>query len=58
MGQRIVVNKHYTDSSQITRDKFLSQGEIAISNEFGSEGIYIINTNGDVVKIGMGGGVI
>jgi uncharacterized protein YoxC len=54
--ERIVVNKHYNDSSLITPDKFKNQGEIAISNEYGFEGIYIINTNGDVVKIGYNGG--
>ena len=54
MIQRIINNKHYSDSSQITRDKFLSEGEIVISNEYGLEGIYILNTNGDVVRIGKG----
>lgn len=55
MAQRIVVNKHFNDSSRITADKFLSDGEIIISNEFGFEGIYVRNTNGDVVRIGNGG---
>lgn len=55
MIQRIINNKHYNDSSLITRDKFESEGEIVISNEYGFEGIYIINTNGDVVKIGYKG---
>lgn len=54
MGQRIVLNKHYSDSSLITRDKFLSEGEIVISNEAGFEGIYILNSRGEVVKIGGG----
>ena len=53
---RIIVNKHYSDSSLITADKFKNEGEIAISNEYGFEGIYIINTRGDVVKIGYNGG--
>lgn len=52
MAQRIVVHKHYSDSSLITRDKFLSEGEIVISNESGFEGIYVLNSRGDVVKIG------
>ena len=52
MIQRIINNKHYSDSALITRDKFLSEGEIVISNEVGFEGIYILNTHGDVVRIG------
>jgi len=52
MAERILNNKHYSDYSLITRDKFKSMGEIVISNEYGFEGIYILNTNGDVVKIG------
>lgn len=52
MTQRIINNKHYGNSELITRDKFLSEGEIVISNEVGFEGIYILNTRGDVVKIG------
>ena len=49
---RIVVNKHYSDSTQITADKFVNSGEIIISNEYGFEGIYILNTNGQAIKIG------
>ena len=56
MTQRIINNKHYSDSTLITRDKFLSDGEIVISNEYGFEGIYILNTNGDVVRIGYKSG--
>ncbi len=48
---RVVLNKHYNNSSQITRDKFVSTGEIIISNEPGFEAIYLINTRGEVVKI-------
>lgn len=59
MGQRIVLHKHYDEASQITVDKFfddiIGKGEIVISNEYGKEGIYIINTEGMVVKIGGGG---
>ncbi len=53
---RIVINKHYNDSSLITPDKFKDAGEIIISNEYGFEGIYIVNTNGDVIRLGYGGG--
>lgn len=56
MIERIINNKHYGDSTLITRDKFLSEGEIVISNEVGLEGIYILNTRGEVVRIGKGGG--
>ena len=48
---RVVLNKHYNNSSQITRDKFVSTGEIIISNEPGFEAIYLINTRDEVVKI-------
>ena len=52
---RILVNKHYSDSALITIDKFLNDGELIISNEYGFEGIFIKNNNGDVIKIGPGG---
>ena len=48
---RVVLNKHYNDSSQITRDKFYNGGEIIISNEPGFEAIYLINARNEVVKI-------
>ena len=53
---RTVLNKHYDSAANITADKFFNRGEIIISNEVGNEGIYIINTRGDVVKIGYKGG--
>ena len=58
MAERIIINKHFDNSSDITYDKFKSYGEIVISNEPGFEGIYVVNTNGQVVKIGGGGGSI
>ena len=53
---RTVLNKHYDSAANITADKFFNGGEIIISNETGNEGIYILNNNGDVVKIGYNGG--
>ena len=53
---RIVLHKHYSAATSVTADKFVDLGELVISNEVGNEGIYIINTNGDVVKIGYNGG--
>ena len=53
---RTVLNKHYDSAANITADKFFNGGEIIISNEVGNEGIYILNTRGDVVKIGYNGG--
>lgn len=56
MAKRIVVNQHYDNASVITPDKFTNKGEIVISNEFGDEALFIINTLGEVIKIGKGGG--
>ena len=53
---RIVLHKHYDSAANITADKFFNGGELIISNEIGNEGIYILNTRGDVVKIGYNGG--
>lgn len=53
---RIVVNKHYDNHEEIVADKFVNKGEIAVSNEVGEEGLYIINKEGGVVKIGTNEG--
>ena len=53
---RTVLHKHYDSAANITADKFFNGGELIISNEIGNEGIYILNTRGDVVKIGYNGG--
>ena len=50
---RIVVNKHFDNSANITADKFVNKGELVISNEPGYEGLYILNKNGEVIKIGQ-----
>lgn len=50
---RIVVNKHFDNSANITADKFVNKGELVISNEPGDEGLYILNKNGEVIKIGQ-----
>ena len=51
---RIIKNKHYKNVADITGDKFDEThglSEIIISNEKGAEGIYIKNTEGEVVNI-------
>jgi hypothetical protein len=50
---RIVVNKHFNESSLITADKFVNKGEIIISNESGKEGVYVLNNEGNTVFIGV-----
>ena len=54
-NERIVINKSYNDSSRITPQSFdaiYGEGQIIISNEYGFEGIYILNTAGDIIRIG------
>lgn len=56
---RIIKNKHYENSAYITAESFddvHGLSEIVISNEKGAEGIYVKNTDGDVVKVGNGSG--
>lgn len=48
---RIIVNKHFSDKSKITSEKFVNNGEIVISNQVGSEGIYFTNTKGELFCI-------
>lgn len=51
---RIVINKHFPDYKDITKDVFDSihgEGEIIISNDVGFEGLYVLNTDGKVVRI-------
>lgn len=49
---KIVVNKHFDVKSEITADIFLNKGEIAISNQVGYEGIFIVNKNKELIYIG------
>lgn len=51
MNQRIVANKHVYDHTLVSAAKFKSLGEIFISNEPEYEGIYVINTNNEVVRV-------
>ena len=58
---RIIRHKHFDNISSITADKFADKGEIIISNDEGVEGIFIINTKGELVFLspsnsGGGGG--
>lgn len=51
---RIIKNKHYTIASAITADKFdetYGLSELIISNQKGSEGIYVMNDEKEVIKI-------
>jgi hypothetical protein len=48
---RIIVNKHFSDKSKITSENFVNKGEIVISNQVGSEGIYFTNTKGELFCI-------
>ena len=48
---RIIVNKHFDEKSSITPESFVHNGEIIISNQAGSEGIFIKNTNGKIFYI-------
>lgn len=48
---KIVVNKHKQFKKDITSDEFVNKGEIVISNQVGSEGIFVLNMNGEVVFI-------
>lgn len=51
---RILVNKHFSNSNEIKEtifDALHGKGEIIISNEVGSEGLYIMNDSGVVVKV-------
>lgn len=48
---RIIVNKHFSDKSKITSENFVNKGEIIISNQVGSEGIYFTNTKGELFCI-------
>lgn len=51
---RILVNKHFSNTNEIKEtifDALHGKGEIIISNEVGSEGLYIMNDSGVVVKV-------
>ena len=50
---RIVVNKHYDNSLNVTSDKFVNRGEIIVCNEPGFEGLYILSIDGKVIKVGQ-----
>ena len=52
---RIIVNKHFDEKSSITPGSFAHIGEIIISNQAGSEGIFIKNTNGEIFYISTNG---
>lgn len=52
---RIVVNKHYDNSLNITLDKFKNKGEVIVCNEPGFEGLYILSNDGSVIKVGQSG---
>lgn len=55
---RQVINKHVSNASDIHYLNFEYLGEIVICNEAGNEGIYVINTNHEPVKIGSWSGDI
>ena len=51
---KIVVNKHFPDYKEITKEVFDAvhgQAEIVISNDIGFEGLYVLNEAGNVVRI-------
>lgn len=48
---KIVVNKHKQFKENITSDEFVNKGEIVISNQVGSEGIFVLNMDGEAVFI-------
>jgi len=51
---KILVNKHFSNINEIKEtifDALHGKGEIIISNEVGSEGLYIMNDSGVVVKV-------
>ena len=51
---RILVNKHFSNSNEIKEtifDALHGKGEIIISNEVGSEGLYIMNDSGVIVNV-------
>ena len=53
---RIVVNKHVNNGAIVSPDNFIHKGEIIISNEVGSEGIFILNNNRETVFISKNNG--
>jgi len=55
---RQVINKHVSNASDIHYLNFEYLGEIVICNEAGNEGIYVINTNHEPIKIGSWSGDI
>ena len=55
---RQVINKHVLNASDIHYLNFGCLGEIVICNEAGNEGIYVINTNHEPIKIGSWSGDI
>lgn len=52
---KIVVNKHKNSKVDITPNEFVNKGEIIISNEVGSEGIFILNNDGNTIFISAHG---
>lgn len=48
---KIVVNKHKQFKDNVTPSEFVNKGEIVISNQVGSEGIFVLNMNGEAVFI-------
>lgn len=51
MAKRIVVNQFFDDANLITRDKFSLFGEIIVCTEIGREGLYILNEQGEPIRI-------
>lgn len=58
---RIVVNRHHNNSRDVNINDFENYGQIVVSNEPGYEGLYIKNTNGDIIQFvpsnGSGAGI-
>ena len=51
MNQRIVANKHVRKEMDVNASMFKSLGQLIISNEPDHEGIFVINSNGEVVTV-------
>ena len=51
MNQRIVANKHVRREMDVNASMFKSLGQLIISNEPDHEGIFVINSNGEVISV-------
>lgn len=51
MNQRIVANKHVNREMDVNASMFKNLGQVIISNEPDHEGIFIINSNNEVIEV-------